>query len=246
MESSDTLALPTVSALRHLEPRPGGQWAVTGQSSASYSLAYIMDGGTDAICYTMKPCTTEEDVRIHCASLIYDYSEANDTDFKRLAATPNTASGAMQLALRQKQDNRSNDSRVPGLEGLALDPLMIDPMPESQNLSFGDGQQSQLGSLDQIESQNNMFELGNGPTNQQNQPQMMGAVNGIMDWPSSETILPVMAPISQLPIVSGPVAPVNENSSLLSELWDENYDRIEPMRDDAGSHAGWPLQFAAS
>lgn len=34
-----------------------------------------MDGGTDAICYTMKPCTTEEDVRTHCGSLIYDYSE---------------------------------------------------------------------------------------------------------------------------------------------------------------------------
>ncbi|KID83387.1 hypothetical protein MAJ_11316, partial [Metarhizium majus ARSEF 297] len=245
MESSDRPTLPTVSALRHLEPRPGGQWAVTGRSSASYSLAYIMDGGTDAICYTMKPCTTEEDVRTHCASLIYDYSEANDTDSKGLAATLNTASGAMHLALRQKQDNRSNDCRVRGLEDLALDPLMIGPMSESQNLSFGDGQQSQLGSLDQIESQNNMFALSNGPTNQQNQPQMMAAVNGGMDWPS-ETILPVMTPISQLPIVSGPVAPENENTSLLSELWDENYDRIEPMGDDAGSHTGWPLQFTAS
>lgn len=77
MSTPSLPALPTFSALRRLEPRPGGQWAITGQSNDSFSLAYVMDGGSNAICYTMHPCTTEEEVRNHCGSLIYDGQSAS-------------------------------------------------------------------------------------------------------------------------------------------------------------------------
>lgn len=70
--SESVPALPTISALHHLEPRPGGQWAVTEQSNDSYSLAYLMDDGHNSICYTIHPCTTEEEIRNRCGSLIYD------------------------------------------------------------------------------------------------------------------------------------------------------------------------------
>ncbi|KHO00961.1 uncharacterized protein MAM_01739 [Metarhizium album ARSEF 1941] len=218
MESLDTLALPTISALRHLEPRPGGHWTVTGHSSASYTLAYIMDGGADAICYTMKLCATEEDVLTHCGSLIYDYSEVNAMGCDGLkAATQNAASGPMHIALHQKQDTRPNDPIV----DLALDPLMIDPVPEPQNLAFSDTQQSRFGSLDQIDS-HNLYELINGSTNNQSQQQMMGAVN------------------------NSSVAPGNESNALLSDLWDENYDKVETLGDDAVCNPAWPVQFATS
>ena len=59
-------------ALQALEPCAGGFWTVTGQSNDGFSIAYIMNGGTQAISYTMRPCTTEEEVLKHCKNHLYD------------------------------------------------------------------------------------------------------------------------------------------------------------------------------
>ncbi|KAF7563889.1 hypothetical protein G7046_g229 [Stylonectria norvegica] len=71
----DAAALLSGSALRHLEPRPGGYWTVTAQSQDVISLAYVMDGGVEAAYYTFNACSTIEDVRTRCESLIYEYSD---------------------------------------------------------------------------------------------------------------------------------------------------------------------------
>lgn len=256
MASPNTPALPTISALRHLEPRPGGQWAVTGQSANSYSLAYIMDGGADAICYTMQPCATEEDVRAHCGAMIYGYSEGvfyldlqkglcsliigNFSNGGGNSTPQNAGSEAMHLVIRPKQDDGSNGT---GLAGLALDPLMINPIPEHQPLSSGGEQQSHFG-VSQVENQNSMYDLGNGSANSQNQQQIMGDMNGDMAWSVSGNMLPVITTMAQLPDIQATAMPNNGNNVLLSELWDENFGRVEPVADGTGSQPAW--QFASS
>ena len=66
---------PPISALRALEPRPGGHWTVYGQEGAVLSLSYMMDNVTEAITYTLHQCKTEEEIRKHCASFVYEYTD---------------------------------------------------------------------------------------------------------------------------------------------------------------------------
>jgi hypothetical protein len=65
--------LPIV-ALKALEPREGGFWALTGQSSGgeAFSITYFMDNGTRAISYTMQPCMTTEQAMKHFRYQIYE------------------------------------------------------------------------------------------------------------------------------------------------------------------------------
>lgn len=142
----------------------------------------------------------------------------------------------MHLVLRAKQD----DSNVTGLDTLALDPLMINPIPESQNAPHDSEQLSQFG-VSQTEAQNNMFDLSNGSANNQNQHQMMSAMNGNMNWSTSEAILAMTQhPEAQGTIISGP-----EHSTILSDMWGENFGRPESLV-DGPTQSGWSLQFATS
>lgn len=67
--------LPPISALKTLEPRPGGQWAVYEQEGDTISLSYVMNNGTEAVTYTLHQCKTEEDIRKHCAGFVYEYTD---------------------------------------------------------------------------------------------------------------------------------------------------------------------------
>lgn len=65
-------ALPT-AALRALEPRVGGFWAITSQekSTGTISMTYFMNDGSEAVTYNMRACKSEEEVRQQFASQIY-------------------------------------------------------------------------------------------------------------------------------------------------------------------------------
>ncbi|EHK22526.1 uncharacterized protein TRIVIDRAFT_221797 [Trichoderma virens Gv29-8] len=67
--------IPPISALTALEPRPGGQWTINRQEGDATSLSYVMDNGSEAITYTLHQCQTEEDIRKHCASFVYEYTD---------------------------------------------------------------------------------------------------------------------------------------------------------------------------
>lgn len=74
-QSNAVAAMPGVLpkvALQALEPCAGGFWTVTSQSNDGFSVAYIMNGGTQAISYTMRPCATEEEVLKRCRNHLYD------------------------------------------------------------------------------------------------------------------------------------------------------------------------------
>lgn len=68
-------ALPT-AALKALEPQAGGFWAVTGQdlSTGAISMTYFVGQGVEAATYTMRACSSEEEVRQKCAKHLYRFS----------------------------------------------------------------------------------------------------------------------------------------------------------------------------
>ena len=78
--------LPKV-ALQALEPCAGGFWTVTSQSNEGFSVAYIMNGGTQAISYTMRPCTTEEEVLKRCSNHLYDLPQCKYVQLSTTALT---------------------------------------------------------------------------------------------------------------------------------------------------------------
>lgn len=84
--------LPPISALKALEPRPGGHWAVYEQEGDATTLSYVMNNGTEAITYTLHQCKTEEDIRKHCAGFVYEY-----TDGMKSSLRPSTNSDTCLL-----------------------------------------------------------------------------------------------------------------------------------------------------
>lgn len=67
--------IPPISALTALEPRPNGQWTINEHDGDSTSLSYVMDHGAEAITYTLRHCNTEDAIRKHCASFVYEYND---------------------------------------------------------------------------------------------------------------------------------------------------------------------------
>ncbi|CAH0046398.1 unnamed protein product [Clonostachys solani] len=59
------------SALKALEPRPGGRWVVENESEGVFRFVYIM-GEEEAVYYSLRPCSTEEEIRDNCKDFIYD------------------------------------------------------------------------------------------------------------------------------------------------------------------------------
>ncbi|CAG9986397.1 unnamed protein product [Clonostachys byssicola] len=60
------------AALKALEPRPGGRWAVEPESEGSFRFVYTMGEGEGSVYYTLRPCSTEEEIRDNCKDFIYD------------------------------------------------------------------------------------------------------------------------------------------------------------------------------
>ncbi|KAK1255959.1 hypothetical protein MKX07_008218 [Trichoderma sp. CBMAI-0711] len=69
-----TTKLPPITALKALEPRPGGHWTVQGQEGDAISLSYVLNG-VEAMVFDLRQCKTEEDVRKFCSSFVYEYTD---------------------------------------------------------------------------------------------------------------------------------------------------------------------------
>lgn len=59
------------AALRALEPRPDGRWVVENEFEGAFRFVYVM-GEQEAVYYTLRPCSTEEEIRDNCKDFIYD------------------------------------------------------------------------------------------------------------------------------------------------------------------------------
>ncbi|KAG5984740.1 hypothetical protein E4U55_003384 [Claviceps digitariae] len=209
-------ALPTISALRRLEPRPGGQWAVTGQSDDSYSLAYVMDGGSNAICYTIHACTTEEEVRNHCGSLIYDDS------------------GSQHVMTGQKGDGELNVHHND-----LIDPLIM--MSGARNSSTPTETQPYFGV-----SQNVIPTIFSGAYDQIDNQQNMNNTHGSMSWPVCHNMPPNVNVMMQVSDVQSTELAHSQEDAVISGLWDDNFGRMEPPLDDNSGQSEWLLPFSNS
>ncbi|KAG5998092.1 hypothetical protein E4U43_002493 [Claviceps pusilla] len=225
--SGSVPALPTISALRRLEPRPGGQWAITGQSDDSYSLAYIMDGGHNAICYTMHACTTEEEVLNHCGSLIYD---VNSSKINMLSAS-DTDSGSQHITTGQK-----GDGELDVYHNDLIDPLII--MSESRNSSNTLETQPYFGV-----SQHDVSTIFSSGYDQTENQQIMNNTHDSMNWPICPNMAPNMNTMMQVSDVQNTDLAHNEDA-VITGLWNDNFGRMEPALNNNGNQSEWLLPFA--
>ncbi|PTB70488.1 hypothetical protein BBK36DRAFT_1165015 [Trichoderma citrinoviride] len=69
-----TSKVPPITALKALEPRPGGHWTVQDQEGDAISLSYVLDGA-EAMAFDLRQCKSEEDVRKYCSSFVYEYTD---------------------------------------------------------------------------------------------------------------------------------------------------------------------------
>jgi hypothetical protein len=114
---------------------------------------------------------------------------------------------------------------------------MMNPIAEAHNTSSTCEQQSQFG-VSQSEPRNTLYDLSSGSTNQQ-QVQIMSAVDGSMNWPASEAVMPAMTSMGQSRVVQSSVINGNGGDTVLPDLWAEEYRRIELMMDGNPRETGW-------
>ena len=69
----ETSFLP-VSAFTHLEPHPGGKWAIVDQTEDAIAISYVVNGVAENVSHTIYPCTTEEEVQSYCHAFVYEFS----------------------------------------------------------------------------------------------------------------------------------------------------------------------------
>lgn len=62
------------SAFQHLEPQPGGKWAVVNQTADAIAISYVVNGVPENVSHTIYPCTTEEEIQARCQAYVYEFS----------------------------------------------------------------------------------------------------------------------------------------------------------------------------
>ncbi|KAF1733757.1 hypothetical protein CRV24_005287 [Beauveria bassiana] len=66
------------SALKHLEPYPGGSWTVSGETADTVTVSYSCVDNPGVVSYTLHQCRTEQDVMARCQSHMYNFEPGNE------------------------------------------------------------------------------------------------------------------------------------------------------------------------
>ncbi|QUC19882.1 uncharacterized protein UV8b_04123 [Ustilaginoidea virens] len=198
-----------------------------------------MDGGNNAICYMMQPCTTEEDVHAHCGSLIYSCHDVQTMHSNGYSTQSNFDYRNVHLVLRQEKDKEPQTIVATDLSGIAIDPLIMDNTSPDEN-ALGGGTDSQF-EVNRLET-TNIFDATQAVLNDQ---QMMDCIPAGMNWSVTESLVPQIDFMSQLPGCRA-TAIVDEENTMISELWDESFGRMEPHVNGDGVHSGWTLPLAST
>ncbi|KZZ99690.1 hypothetical protein AAL_02262 [Moelleriella libera RCEF 2490] len=234
MSSTNTPVLPTVSALRRLEPRPGGHWMVNGQSNDTYSLAYFMDGGILAVCYTMHPCTTVEAIRAQCGPLIYTYGDLERTQVKNEVAQGNPCPTVSRtfLPVRGNLNNIPSNISHPG--PITIDPLMVNNnIPSTQ---IGPGERGLDTHFMPAKSQTgNTFNTGQKPTSHRHVVSNPQAST----WSIPENRAPRVNEFSRVQDDRSNLHASNPETSMASELWEDEFCNLDTDMDEATSQTNW-------
>lgn len=70
----DAANLVSLSALSHLQPRPGGRWTVDEQTDQGTSFTYVTGDNLQKVSYLILPCTKGDDVEALCDTLLYKFN----------------------------------------------------------------------------------------------------------------------------------------------------------------------------
>ncbi|KAM0664999.1 hypothetical protein ACQRIU_006152 [Beauveria bassiana] len=66
------------SALKHLEPYPGGSWTVSGETADTVTVSYSCVDNPGVVSYTLHQCRTEQDVMARCQSHMYNFEPGDE------------------------------------------------------------------------------------------------------------------------------------------------------------------------
>ncbi|TQW01167.1 hypothetical protein IF1G_01098 [Cordyceps javanica] len=106
------------SAFKHLEPYPGGNWTVSGETADSVTVSYSYGGNAEVVSYTLRQCRTEQDVIAQCQSLMYNFessdeklADENTSESKEKA--PQHHASEIELKIEEVNDNSWAPLTVP-------------------------------------------------------------------------------------------------------------------------------------
>ncbi|KAL7818691.1 hypothetical protein V8C44DRAFT_174040 [Trichoderma aethiopicum] len=192
-----TSKLPPITALKALEPRPGGHWTVQDQEGDAISLTYVLDGA-EAVAFDLRQCKTEEDVRKYCSSFVYEYTDnASESEWHQLplgqgpteVVHPHEATSLLYHSQPQTAMGQypTGQMQQPLQEQLLFgaQTAMVSP-PESQaqvNFTFGE---TAAPSNSQFYNNDQTFSLPNGQELSQD-----SFASGTGEWPLSNDFFSV-------------------------------------------------------
>ncbi|KAJ6786446.1 hypothetical protein PWT90_03331 [Aphanocladium album] len=96
------------SALKHLEPYPGGSWNVVGETADSITVSYSGEDNVEIVSYTLNRCLTEQDVLKQCQPFLYtlesmtgEGSAANENPLEDREKMPEPMTSTIELKIEQ-------------------------------------------------------------------------------------------------------------------------------------------------
>ncbi|KAL7822778.1 hypothetical protein V8C26DRAFT_184754 [Trichoderma gracile] len=241
-----TSKLPPITALKALEPRPGGHWTVQDQEGDAISLSYVLDGA-EAMAFDLRQCKTEEDVRKFCSSFVYEYTDnasENEWHHQPTSEVPaeivQSHEAASLLYHSQSQSSMGQYSTVqiqqPSQEQLLFG-AQVAMVPESQpqgNTTFGEADihlNSHFYQPDQT------YSLPSGQDLSQDT-----FASGTGQWSMGNEIFPTGA--ENVPIsMPNPELGITQDNTIFLGTWQQSWAHNN-MNGAQASDGDWDLFFA--
>lgn len=243
-----TTKLPPITALKALEPRPGGHWTVQGQEGDAISLSYVLNGA-EAMTFDLRQCKTEEDVRKFCSSFVYEYTDnASGSEWHHQPTsevpTDNVQpqEAASLLYHSQSQSTMGQYSTVqiqqpPPQQLLFGAQAAMVPPSESQpqgNLTFGE---TAIPSNSQFYQQDQNYSLPNGQGLSHD-----SFAPGTGEWPLGNEIFPVG--VGEIPIsIPNPELGITQDDTMFLGAWQQGWAHNSSNGTQA-SDGDWDLFFS--
>ncbi|EHK42952.1 uncharacterized protein TrAtP1_001897 [Trichoderma atroviride] len=235
--------LPPISALKALEPRPDGHWAVYEQEGDATTLSYVMNNGTEAITYTLHQCKTEEDIRKHCAGFVYEYTDDLDAGYgaqrggELLPEFGNTREVASQIYETQPRILPGHYSTSQNQQSFQEQFLfnaqttMISP-PESHTQANAQFEETTMTQQSQLYQEEQGY-----VTSEDQAPLLGGFAPGAAEWSLGSGSFPAAAENNPTSMPNIEVR-MSQDMSIFMDSWEQNWANVNP-NDTQGADGDW-------
>ncbi|TFB03667.1 hypothetical protein CCMA1212_004764 [Trichoderma ghanense] len=253
-----TSKLPPITALKALEPRPGGHWTVQDQEGDAISLTYVLDGA-EVMAFDLRQCKTEEDVRKYCSTFVYEYTDnAPESEWRQQPvghfsteiAHPHEAASLLYQSQSHNAMGQYSTGQIqqPLQEQLLFgaQTAMVSPSESQAQINFTFGETA-VPSNSQLYHHDQTYSLPNGQELSQD-----SFASGTGEWPLSNEFFPMSvgnAPIS----MPDPEIGITQDATVFlgEELLGDHYEEERVaflgvkshLVDDLNTVSHLPLQF---